>query len=186
MRESAVGHEFLLRLAAAIATTRASVALVLDDLHLLTDPTVLDGLAYVLRNAGPEFRVVASSRLDPLLPLHRYRLSGELLEIRADDLAFTVAETALLMAQQGIKLTPESLEFLNERTEGWAAGIRLAALSMVGHPDPDQFVKMFAADDGAGTAFLVDEMLDAQPAPMRDLLLRTSILDRVNEAWRGS
>ena len=181
VRESAIGHEFLLRLASSIATLNESTALVLDDLHVLTDPKVLDGLAYVLRNAGPGFRVVASSRLDPLLPLHRYRLSGELLEIRADDLAFTIAETRLLMAQQGVRLSRESVEYLKERTEGWAAGIRLAALSMVRHPDPDQFVKMFVADDGAGTGFLVDEMLDAQPAEMRDLLLRTSILGRVNE-----
>jgi LuxR family transcriptional regulator, maltose regulon positive regulatory protein len=181
VRESTIGHEFLLHLASSIATMNDSIVLVLDDLHVLTDPEVLDGLAYVLKNAGPRFRVVASSRLDPLLPLHRYRLSGELLEIRADDLAFTIAETSLLMGQQGIRLSSESLEYLTERTEGWAAGIRLAALSMVRHPDPDQFVKMFVADDGAGTGFLVDEMLDAQPAAMRDLLLRTSILDRVNE-----
>jgi LuxR family transcriptional regulator, maltose regulon positive regulatory protein len=182
VRESPIGHEFLLRLASAIAGTTGSAALVLDDLHLLTDQKVLDGLGYVLRNAGPGLRVVASSRIDPLLPLHRYRLSGELLEIRADDLAFTIPETRLLMAQHGIPLTAESLEYLNERTEGWAASIRLAAISMARHPDPDQFVKMFAADDGAETGYLVEEMLDAQPAPMRELLLRTSILDRVNEA----
>jgi LuxR family transcriptional regulator, maltose regulon positive regulatory protein len=182
VRESPIGHEFLLRLASALARTSGSATLVLDDLHLLTDPKVLDGLGYVLRNAGRGLRVVATSRMDPLLPLHRYRLSGELLEIRADDLAFTIPETRLLMAQQGIPLTAESLEYLNERTEGWAAGIRLAAISMARHPDPDQFVKMFATDESAETGYLVEEMLDAQPAPMRDLLLRTSILDRVNGA----
>jgi LuxR family transcriptional regulator, maltose regulon positive regulatory protein len=180
VRESAIGHEFLLRLASAIATMSRPAALVLDDLHLLTDPKVVDGLGYVLRNAGPGLRVVASSRMDPLLPLHRYRLSGQLLEVRADDLAFTIPETRLLMAQQGIHLSPESLEYLNERTDGWAAGIRLAAISMTRHTDPDQFVKMFAADDGAGTGYLVEEMLAAEPAAMRSLLLRTSILDRVN------
>jgi LuxR family transcriptional regulator, maltose regulon positive regulatory protein len=180
VRESAIGHEFLLRLASAIATLGRPAVLVLDDLHLLTDPKVVDGLGYVLRNAGPGLRVVASSRIDPLMPLHRYRLSGELLEIRADDLAFTIPETRLLMAQQGIQLSPESLEYLNERTEGWAAAIRLAAISMTRHDDPDQFVKMFAADDGAGTGYLVEEMLAAEPAAMREFLLRTSILDRVN------
>ena len=137
-----------------------------------------------MRNAGPGLRVLASSRIDPLLPLHRYRLSGELLEIRAGDLAFTISEARLLMAHQGIHLSAESLEYLHERTEGWAAGIRLAAISMTRHTDPDQFVKMFAADDGAGTGYLVEEMLAAEPAATRDLLLRTSILDRINERPR--
>jgi ATP/maltotriose-dependent transcriptional regulator MalT len=83
---------FVLRLAAALAAQDPPVTLVLDDLHLLTDPEVLDGLGYVLRNVGPGLRLVACSRMDPLLPLYRYRLVGQLAEIRAGDLAFTVAE----------------------------------------------------------------------------------------------
>ena len=81
---------FLLRLALTLATQNPPVTLVVDDLHVLTEPKVLDGLDYVLRNAGPGLRLVISSRTDPLLPLHRYRLAGELAEIRASDLAFSI------------------------------------------------------------------------------------------------
>ena len=147
------------------------MTLVLDDLHLLTDPAVLDGLDYVLRNAGPGLRLVVSSRMDPLLPLHRYRLAGELAEIRASDLAFSTAEAGLLLAQHGITLSAGSLECLTRRTEGWAAGLRLAAISMDTHPDPDRFVKELIAEDSALTGYLVEEVLDAQPPEVREVLL---------------
>ena len=156
------------------------MVLVLDDLHLVTEQDTLDGLAYLLRNAAPGLRLVVSSRMDPLLPLHRYRLTGELTEIRADDLAFSVAESALLMAQQGITLSADGLERIVGRTEGWAAGVRLAAISLEGHPDPEQFAKEFDAEDSAVTSYLVDEVLNAQPASIRDFLLRTSILNQVS------
>jgi len=134
----------------------------------------------VLKNGQPGLRLVVSSRMDPLLPLHRYRLNGELTEVRADDLAFSMAESSTLMAQHGLALSEGALESLTGRTEGWAAGLRLAAISLEGHPDPEQFVKEFDAEDGAITSYLVDEVLNAQPAPVRDFLLRTSILDRVS------
>jgi LuxR family transcriptional regulator, maltose regulon positive regulatory protein len=178
-RGHAVDHTFLLRFASAMAAQDPAVTLVLDDLHLLTEPKVLDGLAYVLRNAGRGLHLVAASRMDPLLPLHRYRLIGELTEIRADDLAFTVPESGLLMRQHGVTLSADSLERFARRAEGWAAGLRMAAISMAGHPDPDQFIKEFAAEDSAVTGYLVQEVLNAQPAHVRDFLLRTSILDRV-------
>jgi LuxR family transcriptional regulator, maltose regulon positive regulatory protein len=176
----AVDHRFLLQFASAMAAQDPPVTLVLDDLHLLTEPKVLDGLAYVLRNAGRGLRLVAASRMDPLLPLHRYRLSGQLTEIRANDLIFSMLEARLLLAQHGITLSAESLERLRRRAEGWAAGLRLAAISMAGHPDPDQFIKEFAAEDSAVTGYLVQEVLNAQPVRVRDFLLRTSILDRVS------
>jgi LuxR family maltose regulon positive regulatory protein len=106
-----VGHAFLLRLAAALAAQDPPVTLVLDDLHLLADPRVLDGLDYVRRNIGSGLRLVVAARMDPL-PLHRYRLAGELTEIRAGDLAFTVPEAGQLMARHGITLTADSLECL--------------------------------------------------------------------------
>jgi LuxR family maltose regulon positive regulatory protein len=179
-RESAADHVFLLRLASVLAAQDPPVVAILDDLHLLTEQDTLDGLAYVLRNATPGLRLVVSSRMDPLLPLHRYRLAGELTEIRADDLAFTVPESAMLMAQQGITLSADALERIVVRTEGWAAGIRLAAISLHGHPDPEQFVKELDAEESAVTSYLVDEVLNAQPAAHRELLLRTSILDTVS------
>ena len=156
------------------------MTLVLDDLHLLTDPKVLDGLDYVLRNAGSGLRLVASARADPLLPVHRYRLGGELTEIRASDLAFTIAEAGELLARHGITLTADSIECLTRRTEGWAAGLRLAAISMGTHPDPDQFVEELITDDSALTGYLVEEVLNPQPPAVRDVLLSTSVLERVN------
>ena len=181
VRRYVVDHEFLLRFASLMAEQDPPVTLVLDDVHLLTGPKVLDGLAYVLRHAAPGLRLVASSRIDPLLPLHRYRLTGELTEVRAGDLAFDIPESRLLLAQHHVTLSPESLQQLTTRTEGWAAVMRLAAISMDGHGDPDQFVKELLAEDSAVAGYLVEEVLNAQPASIRDFLLRTSILDRINE-----
>jgi LuxR family transcriptional regulator, maltose regulon positive regulatory protein len=174
------GGTFARRLAQVVAGQEPTVLLVLDDLHVLTNPVCLDGLAYLVRNGGPGLRLLAASRMDPVLPLHRYRLTGELTEIRAEDLAFSTSEAELLLAQHGINLPPESLRMLHSRVEGWAAGLRLAAISMADHPDPRQFVKELAAEDSAITGYLVEEVLNAQPAGAREVLLKTSILDRVN------
>ena len=172
-------HVFLLWLAAALAAQDPPVTLVLDDLHLLTDPTVLEGLDYVLRNVGPGLRLLVAARLDPL-PLHRYRLAGELTEIRASDLAFTVVESGLLLARHGVTLSAYSLQCLTRRTEGWAAGLRLAATSMCAHPDPDQFTAELITDDSAVTGYLVQEVLSTQPPEVRDVLLSTSILEHIS------
>ncbi len=179
---TAVSHVFLLRLASALASQGQPVVVVIEDFHLLTDGETLDGLTYVLRNAAPGLRLVISSRIQPLLALHRYRLNGELTEIRAEDLAFTVAEAGLLIKQLGVTLSQDALECLTARAEGWAAGIRLAGISMDGHPDPEQFVKELGTEDSALTGYLVEEVLNTQPAAVRDFLLRTSILDRVNSS----
>jgi LuxR family transcriptional regulator, maltose regulon positive regulatory protein len=180
-RRYAVDHEFLLRFASLMAAQDPPVVLVLDDAHLLTGAKVLDGLAYVLKHAAPGLRLVVASRMDPLLPLHRYRLTGELTEVRASDLAFTVPESCRLVAQHGVGLSAESLDSLTRRAEGWAAVLRLAAISMGGHPDPDQFVKELVAEDSAVAGYLVEEVLNVQPPPVRTFLLRTSILDRISE-----
>ena len=118
MRGWAGDHVFLLQLAAALAAQDPPVTLVLDDLHLLTAPKVLHGLDYVLRNVGPGLRLVASARMDPPLPVHRYRLAGELAEIRASDLAFSTTEAGLLLARHGSTLTASQLECLTRRTPG--------------------------------------------------------------------
>jgi ATP/maltotriose-dependent transcriptional regulator MalT len=127
---------FLLRLASVLAAADPLVTLVLDDLHVLTDPKLLGGLDYVLRNSGPGLHLVVSSRADPLLPLNRYRLAGQLAEIRAGDLAFSTAEVGQVLARHGITLPAGPLEFLTRQTEGWAAGTRLAALYVGTHPRP--------------------------------------------------
>ncbi len=179
-RTAASDHVFLLRLASELAAQDPPVALVLDDLHLVAAPGLMDGLQYLLRNARPGLRLVICSRTDPLLPLHRYRLAGELTEIRASELAFSVPEARLLMAQHDITLPPRTLELLTELDEGWAAGLRLAAISIGDHPDPEQFIKELAAENSAVAGYLIEEALNNQAPEIRDLLLRTSILDRVN------
>jgi LuxR family maltose regulon positive regulatory protein len=170
---------FLHQVSSALAIYEETITLVLDDVHMLTDPRSLDGISYVLRNASEGLRLLVASRMDPLLPLHRYRLTGELTEIRADDLAFTEQEAKQLMAQHGVTLPPEWLKTLTRRHEGWAAGLRLAAISLDGHPNPELFIKELDAEDGAIAGYLVDEVLNSQPRQVRDLLLKTSILDRV-------
>ena len=123
---------------------------------------------------------MVSSRANPLLPVHRYRLAGELTEVRAGDLAFSLAEAGQLLVRHECMLSADSLDCLTRRTEGWAAGLRLAGMSMTGHHDPDQFVRELVTEDSAMTGYLVQEVLDAQPPEVRDVLLSTSILDQVN------
>ena len=114
------------------------------------------------------------------LGLHRLRLEGELTEIRADDLRFTVAETRELLTAAGVELTDSILALLHERTEGWAAGLRLAALSLAGHEDPERFAAEFSGSERTVAEYLLAEVLDRQPEQVRRLLLRTSVLERVN------
>src|SRR5215470_12282878 len=185
LRGRADGDEFLPRLAAALASQDPPLTLIVDDLHVLTEPPLLSELDFVLRNGGPGLRMVVSSRADPLLPLHRYRLAGELTAIRASDLAFSTAEVGLLMAQHRSTLSADSVECLTRRTEGWAAGIRLAAMSMDSHPDPDRFVRELITEDSALTGYLVEEVLNTQPSEVREVLLSTSILDRVSAEAAG-
>ena len=179
-RRRLTDRTFLVRLTSALAAQNPPVTLVVDDLHILTRPTVLTELDFVLRNAQPSLRLVVSSRGDPPLSLHRYRLAGELTEIRASDLAFSAAEARLLLAQHGSTLSADSLKCLVRRTEGWAAGLRLAAISMDGHPDPDQFVKELITEDSALTGYLVEEVLKGASPEVREVLLSTSILEHVN------
>ena len=180
LHKAADSATFLPILAATLAGLDPPLVLVLDELHLLTALQPLEELAYLLRYARPGLHVVAAARIDPLLPLHRHRLAGELTEIRAGELVFTVPESGLLLARHGLALPAGQVELIAERVEGWAAGLRLAALSLDGHPDPALFIKNLAAEENALTSYLVDEVLDAQPAAARDLLLRTSIVDRVS------
>ena len=179
-RGRAADHQFLLHLVSALAAQDPPVVLVLDDFHLLAEPEALQGLDFVLRNVGSGLHVVVASRTDPPLRLHRYRLAGELAEIRASDLAFNVTEAGLLMAQHGGTLSGDSLECLTRRTEGWAAGLRLAAISMDTHPDPDRFVEELITEESALTGYLVEEVLNTQPPEVREVLLSTSILEHVS------
>src|SRR5207247_861521 len=123
---------------------------------------------------------VRPTRRDLRLGLHQLRLAGELAEIRAADLRFTERETRELLDASGIALSEAAVALLHQRTEGWAAGLRLAALSLAGHPDPERFVAEFSGSDRTVAEYLIAEMLERQPPDVQDLLLRTSLLDRVN------
>jgi LuxR family transcriptional regulator, maltose regulon positive regulatory protein len=179
-RMGRTGHAFLLRLVVELARQDPPVTLVLDDLHRVAERGLDDDLQYLIRNARPGLRVVICSRVDPTLSLHQYRLAGELTEIRADELAFSVHEAQLLLNQHGVALPDEPLEQLTELNEGWAAGLRMAALLLQEEPDPEQFVKNFAAEDSAIAGYLIEEVLKNQPVRYRELLLKTSILDQVS------
>ena len=175
------GHEeFDQRLREGLARLEPTLLLVLDDLHHLRSEEALQALEQLLADAPPRLRTLITSRRDPKLGLHRLRLTGDLLEIRAADLDFTPAESAELLAAAGIDVGPEDVGRLHERTEGWAAGLRLAAMSLARHDAPDRFVAEFSGSERTVAEYLLGEVLHSQPPEVRDLLLKTSILERVN------
>lgn len=155
------------------------ILLVLDDVHHLRSAEGVGGLETLLSEAPPTLHVILVSRRDPKLRLHRLRLSGRLTEIRAADLEFTAAEAGELLAGAGLTVAPEAVASLHERTEGWAAGLRLAAMSLARHESPSEFVEEFAGSERTVADYLLGEVLLSQPPEVRDLLLRTCILDRV-------
>jgi LuxR family maltose regulon positive regulatory protein len=171
---------FVLGLAAALAELEEPVVVVLDDLHEITNPAVLDGLAAVLRRPPPALRLVLATRADPPLPLARLRVGGRLTNVRAAELAFTAGETAKLMASHGLVLADADLAVLRARTEGWAAGLRLAALSLQGRPDPERFLAGFAGSTRAVADFLLEEVLGRLPPEDRTFLLHTSVVERLS------
>jgi LuxR family maltose regulon positive regulatory protein len=168
------------RVLSELTDARGSLALVIDDLHELTSKEALAQLSRLLLNLPPHVHAILSMRHDVQLGLHQLRLTGELAEIRSADLRFSEPETRELLDASGVALTAAGITRLHQRTEGWAAGLRLAAISLVGHPDPERFVEQFSGTDRTVTEYLLAEMLDRQPPDVQDLLLRTSLLDRVN------
>jgi LuxR family maltose regulon positive regulatory protein len=162
-----------------VADSRNPLLVIIDDAHVLTHPDVLEGLDNLVRAGQPGLRLALAARSDPLLPLHRYRLAGQLLELRADDLALTPAETRELLAQHGVRLTERDFSLLSARTEGWAAGVRLSAMRMEGTEHPGDFVVQLAVDPGSVGEYLIDEVLRRLPGPQRQLMVETSFLDEV-------
>jgi LuxR family transcriptional regulator, maltose regulon positive regulatory protein len=170
------------RLAAQLSSLAAPVVLVVDDLHELQSPDALSQLQVLVGRRPASLSVVLAARHDPQLGLHRLRLAGQLTEIRESDLRFTLDETRELLVASGIVLSQQSASQLHERTEGWAAGLRLAAISLIRHPEPERFVAEFAGSERTVADYLLAEVLERQPDEVRRLLLRTSILERVNGA----
>jgi LuxR family maltose regulon positive regulatory protein len=163
-----------------LAAAPGKIWLVLDDYHLVDTPDISDGVAFFLEHLPPHVHVVLSTRADPDLPLSRWRVRGELAEVRAADLRFTPDEAAgYLKEVAGLNLVEEDVAALAARTEGWIAALQLAALSIQGREDVSGFIARFAGNDRYIVDYLVEEVLRHQPDPVRGFLLRSAVLDRL-------
>ncbi|HEX7823741.1 MAG TPA: helix-turn-helix transcriptional regulator, partial [Mycobacterium sp.] len=164
-----------------LAAIDYDIALVLDDYHLVENRSVHEQVSFVVERMPQSFRLVIATRSDPVLPLARLRARGELLELRAEELRFQAGEAAdLLDGVLGFTLTDEQVQLLFRRTEGWAAGLYLAGLSLAGRADAGAFIQDFAGDNRHIVDYLIAEVLDGQPPHIRDFLLRTSVLGRLS------
>jgi LuxR family maltose regulon positive regulatory protein len=154
--------------------------LVLDDYHLIADPAIHRSVVYLIDRLPPGLRILIASRVDPPLPLARLRARGELLELRADDLRFTPAEAATFLREaMGLPLSDAEVAALEERTEGWAAGLQLAALALREQADPSSFIAAFSGSHRHILDYLLDEVLHRQPPHLVAFMLQTAILDRL-------
>jgi LuxR family maltose regulon positive regulatory protein len=155
--------------------------LVLDDYHVIDSKPVDEALSFLLEHLPPRMHLVITTREDPHLPLARLRVRGQLTELRAADLRFTPAEAAEFLNQvMGLNLSAEDITALEARTEGWIAGLQLAALSMQGRSDAASFIKSFTGSHHFILDYLVEEVLQTQPEHVRNFLLQTAILDRLS------
>jgi LuxR family transcriptional regulator, maltose regulon positive regulatory protein len=174
------GRAVVDRLLADLRSLEEPAMLVIDDLHELDSAKALGCLERFVSGLPRGLRLVLVTREDPRLGLHRLRLAGELTELRGPDLAFSLEETRELLRQAEIALSDAAVALLHERTEGWAAGLRLAVISLVRHADPERFIRQFSGSERTVAGYLLAEVLEHQPAEVRDMLLRTSILERVS------
>ncbi len=161
----------------------AEVPLVLDDYHQIESQAVHASLAFLIEHQPAELHVVLSTRADPPLPLAKLRARGRLAELRNADLRFTATEAAVLLREAvgaDLSLPDTAVAGLATRTEGWVAGLQLAALSLRGQSDQAEFVAMFNGSHRFVLDYLTEEVLEQQPAPMREFLLETSVLDRLS------
>ncbi len=163
-----------------ITTVPDNFILVLDDYHMIDSKPVDDALTFLLEHLPPQMHLVIATREDPNLPLARLRARGQLTELRAADLRFTPSEAAEFLNQvMGLNLSAEDCAALETRTEGWIAGLQLAALSMQGHQDTASFIKSFTGSHRFVLDYLMEEVLGQQSKTIQTFLLRTSILERL-------
>jgi LuxR family maltose regulon positive regulatory protein len=174
------GWSIVERLLADLGSLRDRIWLVIDDVHALGSAEALGQLELLLTRAPAGLRFVLASRQNLRLGLHRLRLEGELTEIRAASLRFSRDEARALLEAAGARLSESALAQLHQRTEGWAAGLRLAALSLTDHPDPERFAAEFCGGERTVAEYLLAEVLDRQSEDVRRLLSRTSVLERVS------
>jgi len=163
-----------------ISTISDSFLLVLDDYHVIDSKPVDNVLTFLLEHLPPHMHLVIASREDPHLPMARLRARGQLTELRAADLRFTPSEAAEFLNQiMGLNLSAEDIAALETRTEGWIAGLQLAAISMVGQSDTTSFIRSFTGSHHFVLDYLIEEVLQQQSESIQTFLLRTSILDRL-------
>ena len=174
------GQAMVDKVLSELAAPGEPFVLIIDDLHELSSAEATEQLTALLTNLPPDAHAIVATRRDLPLRLHQLRLAGELAEIRAAQLRFTGDETRTLLIAGGITLPDPVVATLHQRTEGWAAGLRLAVLSLAGHPHPELFVAEFSGSDRTVAEYLMAEMLERQPPEVQRLLLRTCLLDRVN------
>jgi len=163
-----------------MAEEELDLVLILDDYHVIQNQAIHSGISFLLAHLPEHLHVIFSTRVDPPWPLARYRSQGLLTEIRAVDLRFTEGEAAIFMNQtMGLNLTSDEVASLESRTEGWIAGLQLAALSMRGREDISEFVKAFTGSHAYIAEYLVEEVLQHQSEEMQAFILKTSILERL-------
>jgi LuxR family transcriptional regulator, maltose regulon positive regulatory protein len=164
-----------------ITTLPDQFVLVLDDYHVIDAKAVDLALTFLIEHLPPQMHLVIATREDPQLPLARLRARSELTELRAADLRFAPSEAAeFLNSVMGLTLSPGDIAVLEDRTEGWIAGLQLAALSMQGREDIPEFIRAFTGDHRYILDYLVEEVLTRQSEPVRNFLLQTAILDRLS------
>ncbi len=164
-----------------LAGHEGDFALVLDDYHVIADESIQRGMTFLLEHLPPQLHLILASRADPPLPLARLRAQGQLCEVRIADLRFGAAEVStFLQAVMGLDLPPEAIAILENRTEGWIAGLQLAALSLQGRADVSAFLAAFTGSHRYVLDYLSEEVLARQPAPVQTFLLHTSILERLS------
>lgn len=171
----------LITLINELAAIPENVSLVLDDYHAISDQQVHDLLTFFLDHLPPQIHLVIASRIDPPFPIARYRAGNQVCEIRGQDLRFSVAEAAeFLQRTMGLSVSAEDVAALEQRTEGWIAGLQLAALSMQGQEDIPGFVKAFTGSHRYVAEYLIEEILKQLPDNLQSFMLQTSILDRLS------
>ena len=163
-----------------IAAITNKIIFILDDCHLVEEQTVHDALIFLLENQPPQLHLVITTREDPLLPLSRLRARGQLTELRAADLRFTSSETAEFLNQvMGLNLSSDDIAALERRTEGWIAGLQLAAISLQGKADTSRLIQSFTGNNRLVLDYLIEEVLEQQPENIQNFLLQTAILNRL-------
>lgn len=164
-----------------IAQLNQQLTLILDDYHVIESPEIHQGMTFLIEHLPPNLQIILATRIDPPLPLARWRARHWLLELRQSDLRFTFEEAAVFLNQaMKLDLTPNDVITLENRTEGWIAGLQLAAISLQNHKNPSDFIQSFTGSNRYILDYLLEEVLDRQTPEIRDFLLKTSILKRLS------